>query len=45
MLIEKNYAGAYVISDYVNAYLMTRIYYGYTKRNAIAKFKREMKGN
>jgi hypothetical protein len=39
--IEKNYSGAYVISDVVNGYLVTKQYYGYTKREAVALFKKE----
>lgn len=41
MSIEKNYSGAYVISDVVNGYLVTKQYYGYTKREAVALFKKE----
>jgi uncharacterized protein (DUF39 family) len=41
--IEKNYSGAYVISDVVNGYLVTKQYYGYTKREAVALFKKESK--
>lgn len=43
MSIEKNYSGAYVISDVVNGYLVTKQYYGYTKREAVALFKKESK--
>jgi hypothetical protein len=39
--IERNYEGAYVISDIVGGYLVTRRYYGYTKKEAIALFKSE----
>jgi hypothetical protein len=44
MTIEKvRHSGAYVISAFVGEgageYLFTRTYYGYTKREAMAKFK------
>lgn len=39
MTIEKNQAGAYVISDIVGGYLVTRQYYGYTKREAMRLFR------
>lgn len=44
MLIERNYEGAWIISDIVAGYFITRRYYGYTKREAIRLFKMEMKG-
>lgn len=44
MTITKNYEGAWVVSDIVAGYLMTRRYYYYTKREALAAFKREIKG-
>jgi len=43
MTIERNYEGAYVVSDIVGGYLVTRSYYGYTRREAIALFKAEIK--
>lgn len=43
MTAERNYAGAWIVSDIVAGYLVTRSYYGYTKREAVADFKREMK--
>jgi hypothetical protein len=39
--IDKNHEGAYVISDIVSGYLVTRRYYGYTKREALRLFKEE----
>jgi hypothetical protein len=44
MTIERvQHSGAYVLSEFVGEgageYLFTRTYYGYTKREAIAKFK------
>lgn len=38
MTIRKNHEGAYVISDIVDGYLMTRMFYGYTKQEAIRLF-------
>ncbi len=37
-------SGAYRISDIINNQLITRQYMGYTKREAVAMFKHEMKG-
>lgn len=39
MIIEKNREGAYVISDIVSGYLVTRSYYGHTKRDAVRLFR------
>ena len=44
MSIEKNKEGAYVISDIVSGYLVTRSYYGYTKRDAVRLFREHMRG-
>ena len=41
MTIDKSYSGAWVISDIVRGYLVTRQYYFYTKREAIRQFKAE----
>jgi hypothetical protein len=41
MSIDKNNEGAWRISDIIGGYLVTRTYYFYTKREAIAKFKAE----
>lgn len=41
MTIERNQEGAYVISDIIGGYLVTKRYYGYTKREAIKRFKEE----
>ena len=43
MDIDRNGEGAWRICDIVNGYLETRVYYFYTKREAIQKFKQEMK--
>jgi hypothetical protein len=39
MTIEHNHAGAWIISDIIAGYLVTRTYYGYTKREAVALFR------
>jgi hypothetical protein len=39
--IDKNSEGAWRISDIVDGYLVTRRYYGYTKREAVRLFKEE----
>lgn len=41
MNISKNSEGAWVISDVVNGYLMTRRYYGYTLVESIRLFNSE----
>lgn len=43
MTVTKNREGAYVISDIVDGYLVTKRYYGYTKREAVALYKKENK--
>jgi hypothetical protein len=45
MTIEKNYEGAWVVSDIVGGYLVTRRYYYYTMREALAMFKAEVLSN
>jgi len=45
MTIEKNYEGAWVVSDIVNGFRVSRRYYGYTMREALAMFKREVLSN
>ena len=44
MTIERNPEGAWIVSDIVAGYLVSRRFYGYTKREAIRLFKMEMKG-
>ena len=39
MTIERNYEGAWVISDIIGGYRVARSYYGYTKREAIRLFR------
>ena len=43
MTIEKNNAGAWVISDIIGGYLVTRKYYYYSKREAVALFRADSK--
>jgi hypothetical protein len=45
MTAQKNSAGAWVVSGIVAGYLVTRTYYYYNKREAIALFKREARGD
>ena len=45
MTIEKNYEGAWVVSDIVDGYRVARRYYGFTKRQALADFRREVLAN
>jgi len=35
--------GAWIISDIVGGYFVERAYYGYTKREALRKFRAEMR--
>lgn len=42
MIVEKNREGAWVVSDSIGGYLVTRRYYFYTKREAVRLFKREV---
>ena len=39
MIIEKNYEGAWVISDIIGGYRVCHRYYFYTKREAVRLFK------
>lgn len=43
MIITKNYEGAWILSDIVDGYWVDRCYYFYTKREAIALFKKYIK--
>jgi hypothetical protein len=36
--VEKNHYGAWVISAFIGGYLVTRQFYGYTKRQAVSRF-------
>ena len=41
MTIEKTFQGAWKVSAIINGYLITRQYFGYTKKQAIVLFKGE----
>ena len=41
MTIEKNHEGAWLISDIWEGLYVSRLYYFYTKREAIRQFKAE----
>jgi len=43
MIIERTHMGFWRISDIIDGYHVERSYYGYTKREAVAKFKGEFK--
>ena len=43
MTIDKNAEGAWRITDIIGGYLVTRVYYFYTKREAIRLYTQEMK--
>jgi hypothetical protein len=36
--VEKNHYGAWVVSAFIGGYLVTRQFYGYTKRQAVSRF-------
>jgi hypothetical protein len=42
MIVDRNYEGAWVVSDIVGGYWVSRRYYGYTKRQALALFRAEV---
>jgi hypothetical protein len=39
MIIDKNREGAWRICETINGYFETKVYYFYTKKEAIRKFK------
>ena len=41
--LEKRHDGAYVVSSLINGYLVTRVYIGFTKREAISYFKNHLR--
>jgi hypothetical protein len=43
MTVDKNAEGAWRVSDIIGGYLVTKVYYEYTKREAIKRFKEEYK--
>jgi hypothetical protein len=44
MTAAKLHNGAWYVADIVNGYLTSRTFYGYSKRDALRAFKREMRG-
>ena len=44
MIIDKNNEGAWRISDIINVYWETKVYYFYTKKDAIKLFRKFRKG-
>jgi len=44
MIIDKNNEGAWRISENINGYLETQVYYFYTKAEALKKFRAFKKG-
>ena len=43
MTAERNVYGAWVVSDIIGGYLVTRVYYGYSKREALRRFRSEVR--
>jgi len=43
MSVYKNANGYWIVSDIISGYLVSRTYIGYTKREAIQRFKKETK--
>lgn len=43
MTVEKTAQGAWVISDIIDNQLVRRVYFFYTKREAIQNFRKEVK--
>ena len=43
MTVRKNYAGAIIISDIIGNEYVERVYIGFTKREALRKFRAEMR--
>ena len=43
MTITKQHNGSLLISDIINGHLVTRVYYEYSKREALKLFKQEFK--
>ena len=45
MTVEKAFpSGAWIITDIIDGEFVKRVYFDYTKREAIAEFKAEFKG-
>jgi hypothetical protein len=45
MTIERTFQGAWRISDMVDGYIVTRQFFGYTKKEAIAAFRGAIREN
>ena len=43
MLVYKNYEGSIIISDMIDGQYIDRVYQGYTKREAMVRFRREVR--
>jgi hypothetical protein len=43
MIIEKGRQGQWIISEIIDSYLITKTFFGYTKKMAIKLFKKEIK--
>jgi hypothetical protein len=43
MTVRKNYAGALIISDIIGNEYIERVYIGFTKREAMRRFRKEIK--
>lgn len=43
MTVSKNHAGAIIISDIIGGAYVQRVYIGFTKREALRKFRAEMR--
>ena len=44
LTINRNAEGAWRVSAIVGGFLVTRVYYGFTRRESVARFRAEMKG-
>lgn len=45
-IVERvSHSGAWIVSDIVGGYRVARTYYGYTRREAVALFRREVLAN
>jgi hypothetical protein len=45
ILERVNHSGAWIVSDIVGGYRVARTYYGYTRAQAVALFRREVLAN
>jgi hypothetical protein len=43
-IYRANLSGAWIVSDFIGGYLVTRTYYGYTKAQALRKFREDIHG-